>query len=49
MSSGAVDALEREIENYKNKALSAMSNINADKVKKQELIDFLHFIMQRQN
>jgi geranylgeranyl diphosphate synthase type II len=49
LSSGAVDALEREIENYKNKALTAMSNIDADKLKKQELIDFLHFIMQRQN
>jgi geranylgeranyl diphosphate synthase type II len=49
MSSGAVDALEREIENYKNKALSAMSGINAAAVKKQELIDFLHFIMKRQN
>jgi len=49
LSSGAVDALEREIENYKNKALSAMSKISADEFKKQELVDFLHFIMQRQN
>lgn len=49
LSSGAVDALEREIENYKNKALMAMSNIDADADKKQELMDFLRFIMQRQN
>jgi len=49
LSSGAVDALEREIEKYKNKALNAISMVNADASKKEELISFLHFIMQRQN
>jgi geranylgeranyl diphosphate synthase type II len=49
LSSGAVDALEREIEKYRNKALDAISRVNADSSKKEELISFLHFIMQRQN
>jgi geranylgeranyl diphosphate synthase type II len=49
LSSGAVDALEREIEKYRNKALDAISKVNADSSKKEELISFLHFIMQRQN
>lgn len=49
LSSGAVDALEREIEKYRNKALEAISKVNADSAKKEELISFLHFIMQRQN
>jgi geranylgeranyl diphosphate synthase type II len=49
LSSGAVDALEREIEKYRNKALDAISKVNADSSKKEELISFLYFIMQRQN
>lgn len=49
LASGAVDALEAEIEKYRTFALDAIFKINAATAKIEELTAFLEYILQRQH
>jgi geranylgeranyl diphosphate synthase, type II len=49
LASGAVDALEAEIEKYRTFALDAILKINAATAKIEELTAFLEYILQRQH
>ncbi len=49
LSSGAVKAIESEIEKYRLMAEAAMNQVSATEKKKSSMLAFLNYIMQRKN